>query len=299
MHLLIPHAGGSDAACRHALSHLQLPQLARLLARWTPTASWGGEDDAPYMPAELALAASCGQTLPTAAAWAAQDASLSWARVTPVHLAVGSDGVDMAPPHALALSAPEWQDLATVPAQLWPAQEGWACRPHPAGGWLIGHATLLDGLAAASLDRVAGGPIEPWLPEARVLKRWQNEAQMLLHALLLNTAREAAGQLAVNSVWISDIGRAASSAGPSLQCVTGLSAPWQEGDLAAWCEAWRRLDADTLPALLDAAARGEAVSLTLAGPRLARRFEPRPLGLAQRLRSWLSTPPAAPVLETL
>jgi hypothetical protein len=298
MHLLIPHAGSADAACRHALSHLQLPQLSRLLARWSATGTWGGEDDAPHMPAEMALAAACGQAEPTPAAWAANEAAYAWARVTPVHLAVGSDGVDMAPPHVLELSATEWQDLATVAAQLWPADEGWACKPHPDGGWLIAHATLLDGMEAASLDRVAGGPIEPWLPQARMLKRWQNEAQMLLHTLPVNAAREAAGQLAVNSVWISDIGRAGGPA-PQFQVEPALTAPWQEGDLATWCEAWQALDAGAVTALLAAADSGQTVSLTLAGPRFARRFEPRSMGLAQRLRSWLGTPPAATVLETL
>lgn len=298
MHLLIPHAGGPDPSCLHALSHLQLPQLGQLMARWTATEAWQAEEDGLYPPAELALAAACGQAEPTLAAWAAQQAALAWARVTPVHLAVGSDGVDMAPPHALELQDADWQDLATVPAQLWPADEGWTRQPHPEGGWLIGHATALDGLHAASLDRVAGGPIEPWLPHARVLKRWQNEAQMLLHALPLNARREPEGKLPINSVWISDIGRS-DSATPALRINSSLSRPWQEGDLAAWCEAWRRIDADTLPALLAAAACGESASLTLAGPRWARRFEPRPLGLLQRLRLSFSTPPATPVLESL
>ena len=79
-----------------------------------------------------------------------------------MHLAVGSDGVVMALPHALELQDADWQDLATVPAQLWPADEGWTRQP-PRGRLADRHATALDGLRAASLDRVAGGPIEPWL----------------------------------------------------------------------------------------------------------------------------------------
>jgi hypothetical protein len=122
---------------------------------------------------------------------------------------------------------------------------------------------------------------------------------MLLHEHPLNQAREARGELPVNSVWISGIGRA-SGTPPAVQIDERLGAPLIDGDLAAWAEAFAALDAGPIKALLDAARRGEAVSLTLAGERFARRFEPQARSLAQRLRAWLQgRPGAAHILEAL
>ena len=74
--------------------------------------------------------------------------------------------------------------------------------------WYVAHESL-QGLATASLDRVIGRNIDAWLPrqpEAKRLRRLQNEVQMLLHRHPVNEAREAAGALPVNSFWLSGCG---------------------------------------------------------------------------------------------
>jgi hypothetical protein len=291
MHLMIPHASALDDAARHALASLALPNLGAQLARLTLADTWGTDEYAPQPPHQVALAALRGQAEPSAAAWAVDAGpELAWALMTPVHLAVGTDGVDVLPPGALRLSESEAARFVALLKELWPEAEGWHWRLLDATHWAIGHASALDGLHAASIERAAGRPIEPWLPEHRTLRRWQNEAQMLLHGHVLNTEREARGEHAVNSVWLGDIGRA----GPGRTDVTidaRLSAPLLDGDLAAWVDAWQRLDAGPLAQPLQ--------SLTLCGERLARRYTAQPLSLMAKLKRRWQAPEVSAVLEAL
>lgn len=291
MHLMIPHASALDEAARHAFSSLALPHLAALLNRLSPADTWGSDEFSPQPPHHLALAALRGQAQASAAAWAVDDGpELAWALMSPVHLAVGNDGVDVLPPAALNLSESDAARFAAVLHELWPEAEGWQWRLLDATRWAIGHASALDGLEAASIERAAGRPIEPWLPQSRVLRRWQNEAQMLLHEHALNVEREARREHAINSVWIGDIGR--SSGQPTGVTVDArLTEPLLNGDLAAWAEAWQRLDAGPLAQPL--------TSLTLCGERFARRFTVQPLSLMTKLKRRFQAPDVAAVLEAL
>lgn len=291
MHLMIPHAGALDDAARHAFAGLNLPNLHRQLARLTAAETWGSDEFSPQPPHHLALAALRGQAEPSAAAWAVNAGpELAWALMTPVHLAVGTDGVDVLPPAALRLSESDAARFVALLKELWPEAEGWQWRLLDATRWAIGHATALDGLQAASIERAAGRPIEPWLPESRVLRRWQNEAQMLLHGHALNAEREGRGEHAINSVWIGDIGRATAAAGP-VTVDARLTEPLLNGDLAAWADAWQRLDAGPLAKPLD--------SLTLCGDRFARRFTAQPLSLVEKFKRRFQAPDAAAVMESL
>jgi hypothetical protein len=291
MHLMIPHAGALDDAARHAFAGLALPHLAGQLARLTAAETWGGDEFSPQPPHHLALAALRGQAEPSAAAWAVNASpELSWALMTPVHLAVGTDGVDVLPPAALRLSESDAARFVDLLKQLWPEAEGWNWRLLDATRWAIGHATALDGLQAASIERAAGRPIEPWLPDSRVLRRWQNEAQMLLHGHPLNADRETRGEHAINSVWIGDIGRA-SPATTAITVDARLTEPLLNGDLAAWADAWQRLDAGPLSQPLQ--------SLTLCGERFATRFTAQPLSLIGKLKRRFQSPDPAAVLEAL
>jgi hypothetical protein len=291
MHLMIPHASALDEAARHAFSSLALPHLSALLARLSPDQTWGSDEFSPQPPHHVALAALRGQAQPSATAWAVDAGpELNWALMTPVHLAVGSDGVDMLPPAALNLSESDALRFTALLRELWPEGEGWQWRLLDATHWAIAHASALDGLHAASIERVAGRPIEPWLPQSRVLRRWQNEAQMLMHGHALNEEREARGEHPVNSVWIGDIGRSG-GAKPEVTVDARLTEPLLNGDLAAWAEAWQRLDAGPLAQAL--------TSLTLCGERFARRFTVQPLSLIDKLKRRWQAPDVAAMLEAL
>ncbi|HJV96354.1 MAG TPA: hypothetical protein VJ608_09975, partial [Albitalea sp.] len=132
------------------------------------------------------------------------------------------------------------------------------------------------------------------------VRRLQNEVQMLLYTHPINDAREARGELPVNSFWLSGCGRLqqANTAAP-LQVDGSLRSAMLNGDWAAWADAWRALDAGALAEALARAQRGEPVTLTLCGERHAQRFESLPQPMWQRLtRGWRGAPAHA-VLEAL
>ncbi len=90
-------------------------------------------------------------------------------------------------------------------AELWPAAEGWQAACVGPLQWLVANHRF-KGLESASLDRVVQRNVDPWKPEARALRSFQNEIQMLLHRNPLIEARETRGELVPNSVWISGCG---------------------------------------------------------------------------------------------
>ncbi len=298
MHLIIAFAAPLSDSKHAALSATETPALNRLLARWAEARRDDGDDSTLSPPHERALATGLGLTggdggLPWAARQAAADGlavgTQAWGLLTPVHWRVGSDGVHLADPEALALSDAESRTLFDAVRPVFES-EGYTLAWGAALRWYAAHACL-QGLTTASLDRVVGRNIDAWLPRqpaARRLRRLQNEVQMLLHSLPLNEAREAAGALPVNSFWLSGCGAAQPERSHDMRLDERLRRPALQGDGAAWCEAWRAIDADAVAALLAAAARGEPVRLTLCGERNGVELAPRPRGWWQRIAETLS-----------
>ncbi|MGC3987058.1 MAG: hypothetical protein QM777_21250 [Pseudorhodoferax sp.] len=93
------------------------------------------------------------------------------------------------------------------------------------GRWLA-HGAPFAGLATASPERVLGEEnLNAWLPASPLLRRLQNEMQMLLYTHPVNDAREARRQVTVNALWISGCGswpatppQAAGRAGRGRRC---------------------------------------------------------------------------------
>jgi len=297
----------SDAGLQ-ALRSLQLPQLARLLARLQPGQRLGSDAFSLNPPHEQALAAALGwpagpdDALPWAARQAAAlglDAGQPWGLLTPVHLHLGTDQVSLTPPWALQLDDAGAAEVLAAVRGLFET-EGFTLHLAAPQQWLATH-TLFDGLATAALDRVTGRNVDPWLPDARgagLIRRLQNEVQMLLYTHPLNDRREAAGLPTVNSLWLSACGRlpAATADLPGVQVDDRLRQPALGEDWAAWCAAWQALDAGPLRTLADS---GGPVQLTLCGERVAQTFTPAPQGLWQRLASRWQQPAVHPVLEAL
>ena len=277
MHLIVPFAAPLAEGARAALSSLATPALDRLLARWTEVGRDDGDEDGLSMPHERALAAALGWTatdgcLPWAARQAQADgvdvSDQAWGLLTPVHCRVGSDGVHLADPDALALTEAESRELFDAVRPLL-AGEGYRVAWGAALRWYLAHPGL-QGLASASLDRVIGRNVDAWLPrqlQARPLRRLQNEVQMLLHADPRNAAREARGALPVNSFWLSGCGRRQPERSAEIRFDERLRGPALRADASAWRDAWQALDSDTIAALLARAEHGEAVRLTLCGQR--------------------------------
>jgi hypothetical protein len=157
------------------------------------------------------------------------------------------------------------------------------------GRWLA-EGELLRQLPTAALDRVLARNVDAWLPDApqaRPLRRLQNEVQMLLYTHPFNDAREIKRQLPVNSFWISGTGDLPAS--PALADAAQISAPRSlaqavfKEDWAAYAQAWHALDADELAKLLARQRAGETVRLTLCGERSAQTFESRRASLWSRV----------------
>ncbi|MDH4390614.1 MAG: hypothetical protein QE285_04205 [Aquabacterium sp.] len=318
MHLIVPFAGTVSEAGLHALQSLALPRLGTLLARLQPVQCLGSDAFSLNPPHELALATAWGwpaasdasrsgaatadTALPFAARQAAAlglDTGQPWGLLTPVHLHVGTDQVSLTPPSALQLDDTASRELLEIVRPLFET-EGFTL--HHAGPlqWLATHA-LFDGLATASLDRVTGRNVNRWLPDhrsARLIRRLQNEVQMLLYTHAVNDRREAAGLPTVNSVWLSHCGRlpAGTRQADDLQTDDRLREPALGEDWAAWCEAWQALDAGPIDALARA---GSGARLTLCGERFAQTYAAAPQGLWQRLASRWQAPAAHTVLESL
>ena len=113
------------------------------------------------------------------------------------------------------------------------------------------------------------------LTARRMLRRLQNEMQMLLYTQRVNDERTPRGAPPINSLLAQRHRRPASRrrpapAPPSVD--RGCAAPALRDDAAAWAAAWQALDAGPIAALLAAPGARRAVALTLCGDRAARRF---------------------------
>jgi len=283
MHLLIPHATALQDAATHTLRDLPLPNLGRLLGLMVAREADRADEYTLTPPHERALAAAWrwqgnDGALPFAARQAAADGvqvgTQAWALLSPVHWHVGREHVTLADPATLALPEAESRALLDAIGHLF-TSEGWALHFGAAERWYATHDSLAD-FPSASLDRVIGRNVDLWLGKSaktRLLRRLQNEVQMLLYQHPLNDERTARGALPVNSFWVSGCGRFQPADEAAVTVDARLRAPLLAGDWAAWAEAWAALDATALAALLPAAERGEAVSLTLCGERASQRFD--------------------------
>lgn len=315
MHLVIPFASAVDPQAQATLADLHLPALDSALAFLSvpPGEETASGADAPdeyslELPQDRLLASLAG--LPDAvpvplAAWALAAAgrdpgTRAWARLSPLHCDIGSDQVTALDPEALALDEPASQAFFEAIAPLFPAEEGWQRLHLAPGQWFVSHDGLA-GLSTASLDRVIHRNVDAWLPEPRLLRRLQMEAQMTLHGHPLNEARDAAGLRSINSVWFWGCGPLPTRAlPPALQLDPALRGPWINGDWAGWAEAWREIDARCLRPLLPRLREGSA-TLSLAGERRAVTLRPRAPGWTERLRQILrpARGQARLLLETL
>ena len=131
-----------------------------------------------------------------------------WMQADPVHLALQRDYFSLSHPAPLALSRPHAEALT---AELNRHFAGDALQFHlgreraDGARWYLRLPGTPD-LHTSLPQQVVGQDIRPFLPQGRDAATWRrvaNEIQMLLHDHPVNQAREAAGQLPVNSLWFS------------------------------------------------------------------------------------------------
>ena len=183
---------------------LPLPALTALLARGTALSSVGitpeawlcqsfgvaRQSDWPVAPLTLTLDGGTA-------------GSHYWLRADPVHLHLLRDRMVLADSGTFPVSQQEAVQFTETLNRHF-QKDGMIFYPlHPARWYL-----RLDAppqIATAGLSEVAGRNIRSFLPHGEQAVRWHglfNEIQMLLHHHPANEAREARGELPVNSVWL-------------------------------------------------------------------------------------------------
>lgn len=314
-HLLIPFAGRGSSACSAALATLQLPNLDALLTRLAVAHDDTQADTTLTPPHERALARALGiDAADGCIAWGAREAQQTglsragsdepWAVLTLCHWEVAIDEVVLHDPSDMAIDAAESQALLEA-ARPFFQEDGIVLRRSAAPGRWLARGELFRGLATASLDRAAGGPISAWAPLTDALKpvrKLQNEMQMLLYTQRVNDERIARGLQPINSFWLSGTGVLSTATPAAAEVATvldALRAPALRDDAAAWVAAWQALDAGPIAELLAAYRRGEAVQLTLCGDRSARRFAPQPRGALGWVKNLFTRTQATTVLAAL
>ena len=204
---LVPHLFPAPPLLQ-AVQGLRLPALEALLGRGSrqPCAAEG---------VEAALCEALGitrqQDWPLAPATLRADGGVAgdayWLRADPVHLRVMRDRIVLADSESLELSRQEADALATSIGDHFGAELS-PLSLHPQR-WYLRFPTA-PRLVTTPLSVAVGRDIEPLLPHGRDAMRFRtlsNELQMLLHAHPVNQAREARGELAVNSLWLWGGGR--------------------------------------------------------------------------------------------
>jgi hypothetical protein len=312
--MLVPFATCSAQACTQSLPALALPNLQRLARRLGVEATDAGDPASLSPPHERVLAHAHGLEaapdglVPLAALQVQQsgrgDPGDGWAWIQPAHWRVGADHIAMAQPRDLQLDRED--SLALLEAMRpWFAEDGITLAYDTPLRWLA-QGEIFRVLPTASLDRVAGGAIDRWLPSGggsgRTVRRLQQEMQMLLYTLPLNDARQRRGLLPVNSFWVS--GSGALPPGPhaaaGLQVIPTLRDAALQGDWAAWAAAWQQLDAKECARLLADVDQGRTARLTLCGEAGARTWSSTiPAGAWRRLANFFAAPSAASLLEGL
>ncbi len=124
-----------------------------------------------------------------------------WLRADPVHLQLQRAQMNL---HAnVVLSVDEAAQLCDSLNQHFAGEHFKFFAPHPQR-WYVRLDAAPD-LVMHPLMQVAGKDIRPYMPSGADALYWNgvmNEVQMLLHDHAVNTAREARGEVVINSVWL-------------------------------------------------------------------------------------------------
>jgi hypothetical protein len=125
-----------------------------------------------------------------------------WIRADPVHLAAGLSGLTLVANRGLNLPVSEAEQMAEE-IRIQYKEEGWLLKAPNPYRWYLKPKQPAD-ITTYPLDQVLGRDVDHYLPEGPEARQWHtllNETQILLHTSAINAAREARGELSVNSLW--------------------------------------------------------------------------------------------------
>ena len=280
-HLVIAYAAPESEALRaamnNALDTLYLPNLQKLLRRMACVSKLSTTPEgvsAFLMPHE-----SAPQLM---GAWPLLGKE---AIMTPCHWQVGMNEVILLNPKELALNENESRQLLSA-IQPYFEEDGLQVVYESPLVWRV-TGDLLDGLPLASIDRVVGQNIKPWMPEhqrAKTLQRLQSEMQMLLYQHPVNDERSLKGRWTVNSFWLHR--RLEQLYPDSADFGVALDLRETVGPFNAklWQQAWQHLDATLCTSLYQALDQNHEISLSLCSETTWRHYRPQAASWLNKLQ---------------
>ena len=207
-------------------------------------------------------------------------------------------------PRSLRLETAESKALQKAMAPYF-LEDGLVLHYWQADTWLVRGDVLRD-LPTASLERVRGQSVDAWLPRtaaARVVRRLQNEMQMLLYTHALNDARAARGVPVVNSFWLSGTGNLLENEPrrADVTVVDVLQSAALNDDAFAWTQAWLALDRGPIAEFAKVLHQrsDSQIALTLCSERTARTWRQHPQSLLRKIQTALRSPNPVTLLKAL
>ena len=127
-----------------------------------------------------------------------------WLRAEPVHLVLQRDSFSLSEPCPLTVAHEHAQAMiASLNAHF--VTDGLKFALGASGAWYLS-LTQPPSINTALPAIAMGKNVAHFMPQGADANRWVaylNEVQMLLHVHAANAAREAAGEVAINSIWLS------------------------------------------------------------------------------------------------
>ena len=310
-HLIIPGAVLShDAGALPSNQEPVTPKLRALLAAMDAVTRIECAEDSPSTPFESALAeANALPGGPGYIPWAAFETGtvgVPCAFVKLCHLQVGADHILLSPPEDLVVDALTSGVLMSAMSPYF-LEDGIILHPYGTvpGTWLaIGEP--FRGLRTVSTNQATGRHLTRSMLDssggsAVLLRRLQNEMQMLLYTHPANETRQQQRLLPINSFWVTGAGvlDAKTPAAPDVQVEMRLHAAALRRDAAAHAAAWQEIDAEVCADLLARVRAGEDVRLTLCSDKAAQTFIPAKTGVWGQFKSVLGLQPRFNMREQL
>ncbi|MDP2693505.1 MAG: hypothetical protein Q8O58_01355 [Gallionella sp.] len=166
-----------------------------------------------------------------------------WLRADPVHLRLQRDQLVLLP--EVGVNAGEAAQLCAALNEHFAGQGMEFFAPHPQRWYM--RLDQVPGIETVPLSQAAGRNVRGLLPKGKEATRWHrvfNEIQMLLFAHPVNEAREARGELPVNSLWLwgggvnAPLQKTCASVG-SDEALAGMFASAAGIPFSSWPEQWR------------------------------------------------------------
>ena len=205
--------------------------------------------------------------------------------MTPCHWQVGMNEVILLSPKELALNENESRQLLSA-IQPYFEEDGLQVVYESPLVWRV-TGDLLDGLPLASIDRVVGQNIKPWMPEhqrAKTLQRLQSEMQMLLYQHPVNDERSLKGRWTVNSFWLHRRLEQLYPDSADFGVALDLRETVEPFNAKLWQQAWQHLDATLCTSLYQALDQNHEISLSLCSETTWRHYRPQAASWLNKLQ---------------